>query len=145
MSEENKPSPRFGGMSLGEAAVKAAQEWGGPLTQNHDPSYWKSIREAYACGFMRGYKDCDSRRTAGDREPATPQTAGTKHVGISDLLAVAANFEKLADECKALEQKERNRGETATAVGWKVCAQTYTQCAAAVKRLAENATANEKR
>jgi hypothetical protein len=34
------------GEKLADAANKAAEQWGGPLTQNHDPSFWKSIREA---------------------------------------------------------------------------------------------------
>ena len=85
MSEENKSSSPACGMSLGEAASKASQEWCGPLTQNHDPAYWKSIREAYACGFMRGFNDCDSRKRASDREPVVSKTAEAKHVGISDL------------------------------------------------------------
>jgi hypothetical protein len=46
------------GVSLGEAATKAANEWCGPLTQNHDPAFWKILREAYASGFMRGFNEC---------------------------------------------------------------------------------------
>lgn len=54
------------GEKLADAANKAAEQWGGPLTQNHDPSFWKSIREAYASGFMRGFNDCASRQPNAD-------------------------------------------------------------------------------
>ena len=75
-------------MSLGEAASKASQEWCGPLTQNHDPAYWKSIREAYACGFMRGFNDCDSRKRASDREHVVSKTAEAKHVASGAVLGI---------------------------------------------------------
>ncbi len=45
------------GMSLGETAARASQEWS-PFTQNHDPSYWRALRGAYAEGFMRGFNSC---------------------------------------------------------------------------------------
>jgi hypothetical protein len=34
-------------------------------------------------------------KRAGGRQPATSETAGTKHVGISDLLAAADTFERV--------------------------------------------------
>jgi hypothetical protein len=110
MNEENKSSSPACGMSLGEAASKASQEWGGPLTQNHDPSYWKSIREAYACGFMRGFNDCDSRKRVSDREPDALQTAGTKHVGISDLLDCAGWLEKKAQQERSVAAQWATEG-----------------------------------
>ena len=34
-------------------ATRAAAEWE-PFTQNHDPQYWKSLREAYMQGYISG-------------------------------------------------------------------------------------------
>ena len=61
-----------GGMSLGELSTKAAAVWCGPLTQNHDPSFWKSLREAYAQGYMRGFNECASRKH-NDQAHARPE------------------------------------------------------------------------
>lgn len=40
------------GMSLGETAARASQEWS-PFTQNHDPSYWRALRGAYGGDVVR--------------------------------------------------------------------------------------------
>ena len=34
-------------------ATRAAAEWE-PFTQNHDPQYWKALREAYMQGYISG-------------------------------------------------------------------------------------------
>lgn len=34
-------------------ATRAAAEWE-PFTQNHDPLYWKALREAYMQGYISG-------------------------------------------------------------------------------------------
>ncbi len=62
-------SASAGGMSLGELSTKAAAVWCGPLTQNHDPQFWKSLREAYAQGYMRGFNECASRKQNAPGEP----------------------------------------------------------------------------
>ena len=77
-------------------------------------------------------------KRAGGRAPDADKTAGAKHVGISELLAVAAELEKIAAECGVRQGAENG----ATAAGWKIAAQSHQLCAKKVRRLAEKATAN---
>jgi hypothetical protein len=46
-------------------ATRAAAEWE-PFTQNHDPQYWKALREAYMQGYISGSHAEEKRHNDGD-------------------------------------------------------------------------------
>ena len=39
-------------------AREAAEQYS-LLSQNHDPGFWDCLREAFASGYMRGYRACE--------------------------------------------------------------------------------------
>lgn len=53
-------------------ATRAAAEWE-PFTQNHDPQYWKSLREAYMQGYISGAHAEEKRHNA-PHEPCGTET-----------------------------------------------------------------------
>jgi hypothetical protein len=50
---ESRLSPARGYAAMRVEAEAEAQKWE-PFTQNHDPSYWKALRDAYASGYVIG-------------------------------------------------------------------------------------------
>ena len=96
----------------------------------------------HICGCVRGCLEISKAERAGGRAPAAVKTAETKHVGISDLLAVAAEFKKTADKCRNKQAAAATAGESAVSIGWKVAAESYEQAEKCLNRLAEKATPN---
>jgi hypothetical protein len=56
---------------LREDAARAAAEWE-PFTQNHDPSYWRALRAAYAEGYVAGVTSGEPQDELSDDDRVSP-------------------------------------------------------------------------
>lgn len=78
------------GMSLGEAAVRAAADWT-PLTPQHCPSVLRALRDAYAEGFMRGFNVCATMKP---EQAETRPTVSPESERYADAGGIPAEFEE---------------------------------------------------